>query len=191
MTEFEDFRARVQHGEPRHHVNSSLLFSLPYVFRQKPELYDEFRRELADSLGVPERAVAVVGSAQLGFSLNPRNLGRPIAPSSDIDVIVVSQPHFDQAWLELNELTKEIWLQAGFNKERIFECKEDLYWGYIRIDRLPRSVSLARDWLPAFSRLSSDDRFGNRVVTGRLYRTWRQVERSYASIIARLRVPNA
>jgi len=191
MPEFDDFRVRIQKGDVRHHVNSSLLFPVPFVFRDKPELYDEFRRELAGSLSVPQRAVAIVGSAQLGFSLNPENLGRPLATSSDIDVIIVSPPHFDEAWLELNELTLDIWLQAGFVKKRIFECKDDIYWGFIRIDRLPRSVPLARNWIPVFSRISADERFGNRPVMGRLYRTWQQVERSYGSVIARLRVPES
>jgi hypothetical protein len=84
MADFEGFRARTQAGDLRKHVNDHLLFSVPVLFQGHEDLYAAFRHELTTALGVSGRAIAIVGSAQLGFSLNPSHLGRPFGADSHL-----------------------------------------------------------------------------------------------------------
>lgn len=191
MAEFTEFIAAVRQGEPRRHVNDFLFFTRPFVFKHDESLFNDFRYEITAALGVPGRALALVGSAQLGFSLNPDHYGRKFREKSDVDVVIVSAPRFDEAWLELAELDKETWLKDGPTAARMKRCREDLFWGFIRLEELPRVLSLARQWLPTLSRFSTDIRFGPRDIRGRLYRSWEQAERSYAAQIEMLRLSAA
>jgi hypothetical protein len=186
---FEDFLKAIERGDPRRHVSDFLLFQSPFIFEGAPALYNEFRAELTSALRVPGRSIAIVGSSQLGFSLSPQTMGAVIRADSDIDVVVVSEPHFDQAWLELNELDRDRWRLEGVTAARMERCRVDLFWGFIRLWQLPRSLRVARSWLPVFDRLSTDVRFGRRRVGGRLYRTWAQVEIDYSRSIRNARVP--
>ena len=186
--DFDGFSRLVREGDARHVLNSTMFFAIPSLFRSHPELYDEFRFELARSLRVPERGIALVGSGQLGFSLNPHHLGRPVSDQSDLDVVIVSPPRFDSTWLELNELQSE-WFLEAIDKARIYRCREDLFWGFIRLEELPRRVSLVSEWFPVLDRLSIDPRFGRRKVSGRLYRTWEQVERSCIQSVNQIPAP--
>jgi hypothetical protein len=188
--EFGEFRDAIRTGDLRRHVNDHLLFPRPHLFAGRDDLYNEFRHEISSALGVPGRAVAFVGSAQLGFSLNPEHLGRVFGAHSDVDIVIVSAPHFDEAWLELNALTPTEWKLDKLSKERMDRCRDDVFWGYVRLWQLPRRLRIAREWIPIFDRLSSDPRFGPRKMAGRLYRTWSQVEASYALSLRALRVPS-
>jgi len=189
MSEFEEFRNAIRTGDLRRHVNDFFLFPRPFLFAGRDDLYNEFRHEISSALGVPGRAIAFVGSAQLGFSLNPNYLGRPFGAHSDVDIVIVSAPHFDQAWLELNALTPAEWKLDRLSRERMDRCRQDVFWGYVRLWQLPRRLTIAREWIPILDRLSSDARFGPRQMAGRLYRTWSQVEVSYAFSLQALRVP--
>lgn len=180
--EFEEFRRDLLGSSPTSILKSRLFFREPYVFRGLPGTFDKFREELSGALGVPQRSIAIVGSAQLGFSVAPGKVGSECRPDSDIDVVVVSARHFDSVWLDLIDMASETWRESGFDRKRMSECMSDLYWGFIRLDQVPRKLALAQQWIPVFDRLSVDSRFGRRPISARLYRTWEQAEKSYSHL---------
>jgi hypothetical protein len=127
-----------------------------------------------------------VGSAKLGFSLNPDSFPRQFLDESDIDVVVVDEPAFDQVWL-----TMVRWLYprriggrlSGAEKRWTHDRKENLFWGWFIPDEIryeglafPSVLESLRDlstsWFNAFQSLSEHPEFAARVVSGRLYRTW-------------------
>lgn len=65
--------------------------------------YDEFRQAVADGITATKDDVFLAGSAVFGRSTTPRlaKLGREFGPSSDLDVVIISNPMFTQVWKQL------------------------------------------------------------------------------------------
>ena len=68
-------------------VRAWLTEGIPWVFRDAAALYEAFRRHIATRMAVDGHDVTLVGSARLGFSLRPAQLGRAYRDGgSDFDV---------------------------------------------------------------------------------------------------------
>jgi len=65
-------------------VHDWILSSSPYAFRQSNAGYSSFRLEVSGMLDVHAADICLVGSGQLGFSLNPGHLLTPFRGSSDL-----------------------------------------------------------------------------------------------------------
>jgi hypothetical protein len=154
---------------------------------------------LCGAIGVIAANIVVVGSAKIGFSLSPDNFPREFSDFSDIDVVVVSEPMFDEFWhtmLKWNyprrfSLSGADW---KWSKDR----RNDLYWGWFRPDAVrfeglsfPNVLKPIRDlstaWFNAFQSLSLIPDFSNRKVRGRLYRTWEHALRYHVDGLERIR----
>lgn len=77
-----------------------------------PWVYQWFRELLAAVAEVDCKQVSLVGSYRFGFSLAPHKFGEPVASTSDIDALVVSEPLFcevanDTLQLGSEELNRE------------------------------------------------------------------------------------
>ncbi|MDP3773491.1 MAG: hypothetical protein Q8Q85_04425 [Gemmatimonadales bacterium] len=74
-----------------------LTEGIPFIFRPVPALYDVARSWLAGRLQVEPKAITIIGSARIGFSLAPPpQLGTPVSASSDLDFSVVSADLFSR-----------------------------------------------------------------------------------------------
>jgi hypothetical protein len=71
-----------------------LLEGTPYVFEKSPMKYVIFREQVADRFNVGSQDVCIVGSAKLGFSPSPFTYGVPFSKTSDVDVVIISEPLF-------------------------------------------------------------------------------------------------
>lgn len=152
---------------PREFIENHLFTATPFAFRTNLADYDVFRNELAERLAVQEDALQLVGSGRLGFSLNAAHLLRRFQPSSDLDVVVISSPIFDQAWSELVELETSIGLADEDERRKLKRTKENFFQGYLRPDYLPISCQLTRDWFPKLSA-----RFQSTVASRHEVRAW-------------------
>lgn len=85
-----------------------LLEGTPHVFAKSPMKYVIFREQVADRFGVGSQDVCIVGSAKLGFSPSPYKYGTPFSETSDVDIVIISQPLFydgsRQLFTELNRM---------------------------------------------------------------------------------------
>lgn len=75
---------------------------IPFAFRGKPAVYEHMRSWLASRLGVDPKDITLVGSARVGQSLSPSQLGRPFSSESDLDLTVVSPDLFNRLVAEFN-----------------------------------------------------------------------------------------
>lgn len=66
-----------------------LLEGVPVVFDACPIEYENVRVSVAVGLGVEAGAVGLVGSARVGYSLNPTRFSRTFSPASGLDFAVV------------------------------------------------------------------------------------------------------
>lgn len=163
-----------------------VLEGLPYAFRDSESDYIKLRRHVSTVLEVPMRDLAIVGSGRTGFSLNPYKFGRPFLETSDLDVVVVSAPLFDSAWMELLRPKYRYYDLLNLEREWLEENQKLVYWGNIRPDKLPSATGISRKWLAAFNGLSKYPEFSGRKVNGRLFRSWWHVHLYYFRGLAKL-----
>lgn len=85
-------------GEPARIALAQLWLSegIPHGFHCCPAIYDAVRCWLSNRLGVHPKEISLVGSARLGKSLSPENLGNPFDSESDLDLFIVSSKLFDE-----------------------------------------------------------------------------------------------
>lgn len=147
-------------------------------------------QHLSESIGLQEQNVVVVGSAKVGFSLNPENFPRQFSEDSDIDVIVVSEDLFDRVWLTLLEwhYPRRLVSLGRFESEWAQVRRKEIYWGWLDPtevryegisfpDILKPLPDISTNWFNAFRALSLHPEFAARTISGRLYRTWKHAFR--------------
>ncbi|MES4833836.1 hypothetical protein ABVB25_43025, partial [Streptomyces anthocyanicus] len=83
-------------------VTARLFEGTPAVWPQELN-YVKWRHLVATKLGVDPIAVQLVGSARLGYSMNPKKEYRGLGGGSDLDIGVISPGLFDKACAELRE----------------------------------------------------------------------------------------
>lgn len=69
---------------------------IPFAFKECPGLYESIRTWLSSLLGVMAKEISLTGSARLGESLSPKQVGKPFGKHSDLDIFVVSDVLFEK-----------------------------------------------------------------------------------------------
>ena len=80
-------------------AESEIMTGRPFIF-SSPDDNNRFQTYIAEALEIPDLSadILIVGSARTGFSLDPDNYFLPFRETSDIDVAVISERMFDDAW---------------------------------------------------------------------------------------------
>src|SRR5712691_9978353 len=108
----DEFRAALLTGPLPDIARENLVNDeVPYAFRSRPTHYASLKQHVADGLGVTRDEVLVIGSAKIGFSLNPNSYFRAFSATSDIDVLIVDAQWFDTLWVLLLTWHYERWKQ--------------------------------------------------------------------------------
>lgn len=69
---------------------------IPYAFKECPWLYESLRSWIAMRLNVDAKEISITGSARLGQSLSPRQIGKVFNRESDLDIFIVSSELFEK-----------------------------------------------------------------------------------------------
>src|SRR5580698_9062945 len=85
-----------------------LLEGTPFVFEGRPMKYVIFREQVADRFEIGSQDVCIVGSAKLGYSPSSHKFGTPFAETSDVDVVIISEPLFYRGSKQLFETLNEL-----------------------------------------------------------------------------------
>lgn len=85
-----------------------LLEGTPFVFENRPMKYVIFREQVADRFEIGSQDVCIVGSAKLGYSPSAHQFGRPFAETSDVDVVIISEPLFYRGSRQLFETLNQL-----------------------------------------------------------------------------------
>lgn len=172
-------------------VADYILKGPPYVFRKDAVALDVLRSHLAGRLSISKSSILVIGSAKTGFSLNPQNYPRPFGDTSDIDVVVIDEALFDQAWGTLLKWNypRRIVPLGRVDGTWASMRRKDVYWGWftphtIQFEGIssPEVLHPLRDlstrWFDAFRSLAEythHPELARRDVSGRLYRSLNHV----------------
>ena len=158
-------------GEPARIAVAQLWLSegIPHGFHCCPAIYDAVRCWLSDQLGVHPKEISLVGSARLGKSLSPKNLGKPFDNKSDLDLFIVSSTLFEKLKADFYHWLSD--LENGCIRPR--NCKEEYYWSDNK-ERIPKLI--ARGFI-----------FANRIPNFPRYCTAIHVNNTMSRLVDRLK----
>ena len=162
------------------------LFEKRYDKKSR-ERFEDFRRLVANSLGLITNECALVGSAKTGFSLHPEKDFRSFTSESDLDTIIVSKALFDEIWDEYLELSYRV-------KNSVKPLtKKDIFRQFVSIklkSGYQFSTPRIQDRLQAFGEIQSkvDTKFLMAYqINFRIYRSWNAVYKYHGNNITELR----
>jgi hypothetical protein len=155
-------------------LNELLFEQVPFVFDSEWNLYRQWRFQLAHALGVDPCELTVIGSAAVGVSLNPDGRLRPFDSSSDVDVAVISEHRFSEAWHHLRGLDMTLDTHSPGQRAALRAHKSHyVYWGCIATDKILSLLPFARAWMAARSELSAVAPTTEREINFRIYKDLR------------------
>ncbi|MDG4760679.1 hypothetical protein [Micromonospora sp. WMMD710] len=142
--------------------------------------YIRWRHLVATELGVDPMAVQLVGSARLGYSLNPGKNFRRFREGSDLDIAVISPELFDQAWSELREMIEDEFFENKKNYLRKLVFEE-----CIALDIMLPRLSFGERWSRSKDSFIQDlgENFLNCEVNYRLYRSHKSLRNYQAKSV--------
>jgi hypothetical protein len=197
----ENFRhliSRLDH----HHILARvfLLDGTPHVFINSPMKYIIFKEQVASDFGIGSQDVCIVGSARLGFSPSPHKFGTPFSETSDVDVVLISEPLFlegSQAlFQELNSVGPALHtLQPNPNKaielegtvwKRVKEAIRNFVYNNFNPGLLSHSHPLRQRIFNGIAGttglfLALEPQVFVSRIRCRIFRTWRAAEDYYAN----------
>lgn len=199
-TNSEDFKSIILTTPLDSVVHQYIFQGIPYVFRDKPAALDLLIKHLSSAIKLDEENIRVVGSAKMGFSLNPDNFPRGFSDASDIDVIVINEQLFDRIWMTLLEwhYPRRLMQLGRVEGEWAQLRRKEIYFGWLVPDEIhyeglsfPNVLKPLRDisalWFNSFRSLSLYPEFAARTISGRLYRSWEHALRYHTEGLRQIR----
>jgi hypothetical protein len=169
-------------------VNELLFEQVPFVFDSHWEIYRSWRYQLSTAINVDPCEIVVIGSAAVGLSLSPIKPLKTFDETSDVDVAIVSDYFFSEAWHHLRTVDLALDPLTPAQRVAVIEHqKRYVYWGCIATDRILSVLPFSRVWLAARAGLAAVEPTIGRVINFRVYKDFRAL-RTYQLIgLKRLR----
>ncbi len=182
FADLADFKSTLESRSPEEFLEHALFDRVPHIFQNDRAQYVLWKRVLAKELAVDAACLAIVGTAALGWSLNPEKNLKPFDNKSDVDVAVISPYHFTVAWhylrtetsrrMSVDRKTRIAWDQHATNY---------VYWGTIATDKLLGILPFGDLWLRAITTMTSINPTLNRDIKFRIYNDFDSL-RSYQAL---------
>lgn len=173
-------------------VRKYIIHGIPYVFKDRPNQYYDFREQIASHWHVGFQEVLILGSAKLGYSYHKNSV---FSYESDIDVAIVNQSLFESFYLEIRNFQYRI--ESGLETLTFHEKTEYnrflsyMIKGWMRPDILPVKITgeLSKDeWFNYFRSISySNNLAGNYKVSAGLFKSFGYMEYYYTNSIKKLK----
>jgi hypothetical protein len=134
--EQEEFFDRIRSSSPDALAREYLSAESAHIFTDEPT-YQIFQDRICELVQSVE-SVAVVGSGNWRYSLNPCKSFREFGKHSDVDVAVVSSFQFKAIWGEMRQNEKKhYYTLSADSRERLRRNTENVYSGFISPDWIP------------------------------------------------------
>lgn len=160
----------------------------PHVFAGDQTEYVIWKSKLAGKLGVDGRAITLIGSASVGFSLSPEKNFREFNDQSDIDIAIVSAHYFELAWHYIRNLGAEIHGLNPRQKASLTDHRSRLiYWGTFDTKYLLPKLPFGKQWFKAFEEMTAIDPTRDRDINARIYRDFESLSAYHTNNLNLLR----
>lgn len=174
-------------------VRKFLIHGIPYVFMDNPNLYYDFREQIAKHWGVGFQEVLILGSGKLGYSYHKDSV---FSEESDIDVAIVNQRLFENFYVEIRNFQYR--KDTGLETLTLSEEKEYqkflsyMIKGWMRPDKLPARITgelSKEEWFTYFKSISYRNNLaGNYKVSAGLFKSFDYMECYYLNSIKTLKI---
>lgn len=152
-------------------VSHWIFMRIPYVFNTNLPLFIDWKHELANLLKIDSASIFITGSSNIGISLNPHKNYKPFDENSDIDVAIISDYYFNEAWRYMRSLGASIHNLDPKSRIAIDDHVSRLiYWGTIATDKILLNLPFGREWNNALRRIGNYNPIKNRIVNARIYK---------------------
>ncbi|WP_237233245.1 hypothetical protein [Rothia nasisuis] len=164
---FEEDLASVNH-DPEYFLSSLMLDGVPRTWSENLLDFTKWRHLVAKSIEVNPLCVLVVGSARLGYSLNPDKNFKIFDKESDIDIAIISSEYFERCWKEIRNLIKN----EDIPKHEIGNIRRLLVNECIPLDLILPSLSFGQKWKSHEDKIIMDlgENFYGNEIKYRIYR---------------------
>jgi len=183
-------------------VQQYLIEGFSYYFEDRCPNNEEFnfKKELAKSLNIHIRDIAIVGSAKLGFSIKPEKSNPSLylykkfdfnflknneEKKSDIDIAIISSSLFDEQLLELYKYTNSYKDLSGFKNGSYASHSKSIVKGWLRPDRIPKNYNISNS-IDEF-RKTYHHQYDREINFG-IYKSWDYFESYHINNIKTLKV---
>lgn len=142
--ELEEFQHYLATADAKD-VSERFLTSTEVAAFSTELLYEEFKTRVIDFLDDVVEHVALVGTSNWNYSLNPRKNYKTFDEKSDVDVAVVSQSLFMSTWLSLRGFHRDRFYSLSYEERmRLRRNGENVYCGFISPSWIPERQNLLR-----------------------------------------------
>lgn len=156
-------------------IEKHILHNLPFYFKNDMDLFFDIKKRISQKYNISITNIYLVGSGQLGFSLNPKNHYRDFIyfesekypKPSDLDFAIISEKLFGQIWDEICGFRLGDFPYNDKDKRLYFDFENYLFKGWLRPDMFPFDFPKKKDWFEFFNSLNS---LVNRKVTCGVFR---------------------
>jgi hypothetical protein len=159
--------------EPIDFVSHHIFEPVPFAFNSDLSSWIRWKTSMARLLEVDPQDIVLIGTAALGYSLNPNKSYKVFDGASDIDCGVISQYHFEIAWRYLRQI-RPSWLSLPSSSKRAIEMhrKSYVFSGTIASDSILALLPFGSKWQSALDEMSKSPPTVGRVVKLRIYKDY-------------------
>ena len=126
----EDFKRKIVEKDLYEIVNYYLYTKKIHAISEEHK-YQEYTNNILSDYSKADH-IAIMGSANWCYSLNPRKDFRAFNKISDIDVAIISSKYFHEIWEEIRKYhRKNYYLMNEESKQRIKRNGENIYSGFV------------------------------------------------------------
>jgi hypothetical protein len=163
--------SQLKHLTAEDFASRHVLDRVPWLFADRRQ-YIDWKTGLAAELEVDPYMLLVVGSACLGFSLSPYKRFSEFGLRSDIDIAVVSERHFDEAWRWLRELGPDNLVVRDSLEQEMFKWhrRNLIFDGAIATEKLLSKLPFGEKWASALGHAGKREPTQGRQLYVRIYR---------------------
>lgn len=172
-------------------VRKYLIHGVPFVFKDNPELYYDFREQIARHWNVGFQEVLIMGSGKLGYSYHKNS---KFSFESDIDVAIVNPRLFEDFYKAIKDFQyrkdQGIEILTSHEEKEYNEFLAYMIKGWMRPDKLPMKISgklSKQEWFNYFKSISYENNLaGNYKVSAGLFKNFDYMEYYYLNSLKKL-----
>lgn len=139
----KDFLEVIKKSDPYNMAEECLLRDIVSSI-ESAEKYEQYLKEVYSDYPNAEH-IAIMGSGNWKFSLNPDKNFREFFDKSDIDIVIICQESFHETWADMREYhRKEYYFLPKHKKEELNRSGQNVYSGFISPKWIPNAKSRAR-----------------------------------------------
>lgn len=114
--------SKLTNHEKKSLLNFLLIGNFCFAFNKRPIVYEQITQYIADKFNLIKSQIVLIGSAQTGFAIDPKDYGREFSEKSDLDFAIVNTTLFEKASNDF-----KLWIKKTENNE-YSESVKNRYW---------------------------------------------------------------